>query len=90
MVGNVAVDLEGFVRRPRRQIARGLLPVVSWPSRLIRPLSGNVLAVEHIEAGALARAVRTDQRQDSRRHEAQNDTPRTAMDAAIGFTQILH
>src|SRR6266852_2435197 len=39
MVGNVAVIWK--VRpTPSRQIARGFLPAVSWPSRLIRPLSG--------------------------------------------------
>ena len=87
MVGNVAVIWK--VRpTPSRQISRGFLPVVSWPSRLIRPESGMVLAVEHVEAGALAGAVGTDQRQDfaglqRERHAAHR------MDAAIGFAQAF-
>ena len=41
MVGNVAV-IWNVRPTPSRQISRGLLPAVSWPSRLIRPASGMV------------------------------------------------
>ena len=54
----------------------------------MRPESGIVLAVEHVEAGALAGAVGADQRQDfaglqRERHAAHR------MDAAIGFAQAF-
>ena len=87
MVGKVAVIWK--VRpTPIRQISRGFLPVVSSPSRRDAAGIGHVLAVKHVEAGALARAVRPDQRQDFAGAQRERDAAH-GVDAAIGFGQAF-
>ena len=48
---------------PSRQISRGGRPASSSPSRRIVAGVGRKLAVDHVEAGRLAGAVRADQRE---------------------------
>ena len=66
-----------------RRLARGVLAQQRDPAAV-----GNLLAVEHVEAGALARAVRADQRQDLAGFQRKGDAAH-GMHAAIGFGQAF-
>ena len=76
MVGNVAVIWK--VRpTPIRQIARGLLPAVSLPSRLMRPLSGIIWPLSMSKQVLLPAPLGPISARISPAF-SENDTPRTA------------
>ena len=72
---------------PRRQMSRGLRPIRLRPSNSICPASGRDLAVEHVEAGGLARAVGADQRQQFAGRDAEAHIVH-GLHAAVGLGQV--
>ena len=80
-------DLEGAADAEPPDLARrmaGRVLAEQHDAAAVRAL----LAVEHVEARALARAVRADQRQDFAGPQRKGD-PAHGMDAAIGFASAL-
>ena len=87
MVGEGRRDLEGAPDAEPPDLARLLAGGVLAEQADVAGI-GPVLAVEHVEAGALARAVRTDQRQDFAGAQRERDAAH-GVDAAIGFGQAF-
>src|SRR6185437_6996486 len=85
--GKCRCDLEG-ASDPKppdlaRRMARGVLSQQRDPAAI-----RNLLAVEHIEAGALASTIGTDQRKYRARLQFKGDAAH-GVDAAIGFGQTI-
>jgi hypothetical protein len=70
---------------PRRQMSRGGRPAMLRPQR-ISPASAQ-LAVDHVEAGRLAGAVRARSARGTRLRDVEL-TPSTALHAAEGFRRV--
>ena len=66
----------------------GVMPAVLLPKIAMRPRRRRELAVDHGEAGALARAIRPDKRKHLARFEREAHVP-DRLEAGIGLAEVL-